>query len=293
MPSTDRSARERFEAQQTRQAIVVPPGRLQCLSRLTVAYLNTISALLPWSRQLAFPVTLCLVIRHEQARSLRKFPTMDGINSALAPLKPTIRAITTSLPGPLDKFALSLLGPKCHTSLLQRIDVSSANQECLQLAVSKALGTAIITAASIVKVPQLLKLLSSQSAAGLSLSSYVLETASFGITLAYSFRNGFPFSTFGETAFIAVQDIAITVLILIFTGRSAGAAAFVAVAAAAGYALFTPGTIDMDSMKYLQAGASVLGIASKVPQIWTVYQEGGTGQLSAFAVRSPIRSCRD
>jgi mannose-P-dolichol utilization defect protein 1 len=29
-----------------------------------------------------------------------------------------------------------------------------------------------------------------------------------------------------------------------------------------------------------------MSVASKLPQIWTVYQQGGTGQLSAFAVSS-------
>ena len=209
---------------------------------------------------------------------------MDAIDALVAPVKPTLRTLTTSLPRPLDKLALDLLGPQCHASLMQRLDFSSNNDACLKLALSKALGTAIISAASIVKVPQLIKLASSQSAAGLSFTSYLLETASFGITLAYSVRNGFPFSTFGETAFIAVQDVAIGALILLYSGRSAGAAAFVAVVAAAVYALFVPEVVAMGSLKYLQAGAGILGVASKIPQILTVYQEGGTGQLSAFAV---------
>lgn len=209
---------------------------------------------------------------------------MDLLDRTLAPLKPTIRTLTTSLPAPLDNFALNLLGPQCHASLLQRLDLSSRNTECISLGVSKALGIAIISAASIVKVPQLIKLASSQSAAGLSFTSYLLETASFTITLAYSVRNAFPFSTYGETAFIAVQDVAIGALILLFSGRSAGAAAFVAVVAAAAYALFVPEVVDMEMLRYLQAGAGLLGIASKLPQIWTVWQEGGTGQLSAFAV---------
>jgi len=37
-------------------------------------------------------------------------------------------------------------------------------------------------------------------------------------------------------------------------------------------------------LRGLQAGAGVLGAASKGPQIWEVWRNGGTGQLSAFAV---------
>merc|ERR1712093_222693 len=95
---------------------------------------------------------------------------------------------------------------------------------------------------------------------------------------------GFPFSTYGETAFIAIQNVAIAALILQYSGKGAAAAAFVAGLAAAGYSLFNPNLIDMKTMSLLQAGAGALGVASKLPQIITVWQQGGTGQLSAFAV---------
>ncbi|KAG6030791.1 hypothetical protein E4U41_007765 [Claviceps citrina] len=40
----------------------------------------------------------------------------------------------------------------------------------------------------------------------------------------------------------------------------------------------------MRALGYLQAGAGVLGVASKLPQIVAIYRRGGTGQLSAFTV---------
>lgn len=211
--------------------------------------------------------------------------SMDTIDSALTPLKPHLQTLTTNLPGPVHDFAISLLGQTCYRSLVLQFDLSSSNLECSKLAISKGLGIGIVAASAIVKIPQLLKLLNSQSAEGLSFLSYLLETASFVITLAYNVRHGFPFSTFGETAFIAVQDVAIAVLILAYSGRSALAATFIAVLAAAGYVLFGQGNIiDMTTLGYLQGGAGLLGVASKVPQILTIWQTGGTGQLSAFAV---------
>ena len=129
-------------------------------------------------------------------------------------------------------------------------------------------------------------MLNSQSSAGISFLSYLLETAAYLISLAYNVRQGFPFSTYGETALIAVQNVAIASLVLQYSGKGAGAAVFIAGLAAAGYALFNPSVVDMQTMGYLQAGAGVLGVASKLPQILAVWQEGGTGQLSAFAVSS-------
>ena len=45
-------------------------------------------------------------------------------------------------------------------------------------------------------------------------------------------------------------------------------------------------------MGSLMAGAGTLGVVSKLPQIWTVWKEGGTGQLSAFAVGFPVFTLR-
>lgn len=211
---------------------------------------------------------------------------MDTLNNLIAPVRPHLQSITHNLPKPLSELSVSLLGPACHTTLLLNLDLSSTNTGCTTLAISKALGLAIVSASAVVKIPQLVKLLRSQSAAGLSFLSYLLETASFVITLAYSVRKGFPFSTFGETAFIAVQDVAIAVAILIFQGRQGMAGVFVAALAVAAYALFgQSGMVDMKMLGWLQAGAGLLGVASKVPQILTIWKEGGTGQLSAFAVR--------
>lgn len=210
---------------------------------------------------------------------------MDALDAAITPLRPYLQPLLKQLPSPVQDAAESLLGPACHSKLLSDLDFSAANKECVRLAVSKALGLGVVSASAVVKIPQLLKLLSSRSARGVSFLSYALETASFVIALAYNVRRGFPFSTFGETAFIAVQDVAIAALILVFSGRGALAGAFVGMLGVAGYALFgESGLVDMNMLSWLQAGAGLLAVTSKVPQILTIWSEGGTGQLSAFAV---------
>lgn len=183
----------------------------------------------------------------------------------------------------------TLLGPFCYKTLILDFDPLTQPQ-CVKLAISKGLGIGIIGASAVVKLPQLLKLLNSQSASGVSFISYLLESSSYLISLAYNVRHGFPFSTYGETSFILVQNIVIAALVLHYQGKTAGAGAWVAGLAAGAYALFNEeaGLVDVNRLAMLQAGAGVLSAASKVPQIWTIYREGGTGQLSAFAVR---RNC--
>ena len=209
---------------------------------------------------------------------------MEAIRSALQPLRP----LTASLPGPVRDLGVSIVGETCYETLVVNLDPS--DEGCLRLAVSKGLGIGIVAASAVVKVPQIAKLARSGSAEGVSFLSYLLESASYLVTLAYSFRSGFPFSTYGETALILAQDVVIAVLVLNYSGRQGAAALFVAALAAALTSLFAPALLDMRALGYLQAGAGALGVASKVPQILAIFREGGTGQLSAFTVRIPVFS---
>ena len=210
---------------------------------------------------------------------------MDAIQKTIIdPLQPLLRPVVSAVPEPVHDAIVSLIGSSCHNTLVVDLDISK-DPACTSLAISKALGIAIVGASAIVKVPQILKLIGSRSSAGVSFVSYALETASLLITLSYSVRNQFPFSTFGETALIAVQDVVVGVLVLTFADRPTAAAAFIAVVAASVYALlFDQTLVDAQTMALLQAGAGALGVASKAPQIYTIWREGGTGQLSAFAV---------
>ncbi|CAG7561275.1 unnamed protein product [Fusarium equiseti] len=207
---------------------------------------------------------------------------MDALKPAVDAVKPAITAITHNIPAPIRDIGVSLIGETCYKSLL--LDVNIEDVDCIKLGVSKALGIGIIAASAVVKVPQIKKLLSSKSAEGVSFLSYVLETASYLISLAYNIRNGFPFSTFGETALIVGQNVIISVLVLNYSGRASLAAVFVAGLAAAAATLFAENIVDAQTLSQLQAGAGVLSVASKLPQIATIFQQGSTGQLSAFAV---------
>lgn len=202
---------------------------------------------------------------------------MESVRSLLQP-------ITHNLPAPLVETGRSLIGPVCYKTLVVDID-PFASPDCLKLAISKGLGIGIIAASSIVKIPQLLKILNAQSADGISFLAYLLESGSYLISLAYNVRHGFPFSTYGETALILVQNVVIAGLVLKFGGKGMGSVgAWVAGLVAVGMALAREDLVDVKMLGYLQAGAGVLSVASKLPQIWTVYKQGGTGQLSAFAV---------
>lgn len=209
---------------------------------------------------------------------------MTALQSTKTTLQPILQPVTHNLPQFIRDFGESLLGKQCYSSLVLDIDI--LDFDCDKLAISKILGIAIVSAASFVKVPQIINLVRSKSADGISLVSYLLESTGYLISLVYNVRNSFPFSTYGETLFILAQNAVIMVLVLNYSGKQGAAALLMAVLAASVAALFSDALVDMGTLGYLQAGAGTLGVLSKVPQIAAIYSEGSTGQLSAYTVSS-------
>lgn len=200
------------------------------------------------------------------------------------PIRPYVQTITQNLPNPVSNMGMDLLGPKCFDQLLTEVDFTQP--ECVKLAISKGLGIGIVAMSSIVKLPQIFSLLASQSAEGLSFASIYLEIVAQLISLAYNFRNGFPFSTFGETALIVIQNIVIAALILTYKNKKAQAALLFVNIAFFVNALFNPtaGMVNNDVLNVLQTATIPIGLASKLPQIYTNFANKSTGKLSTFSV---------
>lgn len=83
---------------------------------------------------------------------------------------------------------------------------------------------------------------------------------------------------------IAAQNVVICLLVLRFHGKDVLAAGFLGGLIVGSWALGNERVVDMGLLTKAQMGAGVVGVASKVPQIYTIWKQGGTGQLSAFAV---------
>ncbi|KAJ9100592.1 hypothetical protein QFC21_003636 [Naganishia friedmannii] len=217
-----------------------------------------------------------------------------------------VTSITRNFPSFVKEPLTGLIGKTCYDSLIYNFDLSDTG--CVKYSISKGLGLGIVVGGSIVKLPQIGKILNSKSARGLSLSAYVLETASYAITLAYAYRNDFPFSTYGENLFLSVQNVVITLLIIWFaptaqkilsgsggrvrthgnvTGVLGGLALTAIVAIfLSSRKLCSPGTLSL-----LQASTVPLALISKAPQIISNNRLQSTGNLSAFAVFNAFAGC--
>jgi len=226
---------------------------------------------------------------------------MDVLQSIVTP-------ITHNIPDVLRAPAEGLIGAKCYHSLVWNFDLFDV--DCLKYALSKGLGLGIVLGGSIVKIPQILKIVTSRSARGLSLPAYILETAAYAISLAYASRNHFPFSTYGENFFLTVQNVVITLLIVWYSGArtatgrplSAGSSVrmrgnlngviigslFVVVAA---ISLSSDALVPPSLLSLLQATTVPLSLISKAPQIASNHRHKSTGNLSAFAVFNAFFGC--
>ncbi|KAJ7020009.1 hypothetical protein C8F04DRAFT_974903 [Mycena alexandri] len=198
--------------------------------------------------------------------------------------------ITRNLPWFIRDLGVSIVGKECYTSLIENLDFGDV--KCIKYSISKGLGIGIVVGGSIVKVPQVLLIVRAKSARGLSLPAYILETLSYAITLEYAYRNEFPFSTYGENLFLTIQNVLITLLIILHAPRGTDKTAN-AVIASLGMLVFFLATsiIPLPLLALLQVTTLPLSLFSKIPQIRQNSRAQSTGQLSAFAVVSQVLGC--
>lgn len=151
---------------------------------------------------------------------------------------------------------------------------------CFKGLLSKSLGYAIIAGSILVKVPQILKILSNKSAAGINILSVFLEILAITLNLSYSFVKGFPFSAWGDASFLAIQTAFIAILVLHYNTSRTSVILFVVSYLGLCYTLMG-GPTPVDVLWSLQALNIPILIAGKMSQAYTNYSNGHTGQLSA------------
>lgn len=186
------------------------------------------------------------------------------------------------LPAPLRKPIVALIGDKCYKTLVEDFEIT--NLACIKYSISKGLGLGIVVGGSIVKIPQIITIVANSSVRGLSLASFVLEALACCITFAYNWRQSNPFSTYGESFFLTLQNILISLLILFYNRRLGatfgGLIAYLLIL----HCLTSPTMLSPWVMASLYAITIPLSLASKIPQIYTNFVNKSTGQLSVFAV---------
>ncbi|XP_058450689.1 mannose-P-dolichol utilization defect 1 protein homolog [Malaya genurostris] len=176
------------------------------------------------------------------------------------------------------KFMLLLMNEKCYDNYF--VDFDLLNVDCSKALLSKGLGLGIIAGSVLVKVPQITKILANKSAKGINLFSVCLDLFAITIHMSYSFVSGFPFSSWGDTSFLALQTAIIAFLVLMYNNSLVKAIAFSVVYFAVTYALMG-GPTPLEYLLIAQGFNIPILLLGKLSQAYTNYRNGSTGQLSA------------
>lgn len=102
----------------------------------------------------------------------------------------------------------------CWENIIVQRDFSKT--ECFKYTISKLLGYGIIAGSSILKLPQIFKILKHQSVEGISRLTFYMEIFMYLHTSAYSIHKGINFSVYGENVIIMMQNFVIVLLFWAF-----------------------------------------------------------------------------
>lgn len=178
-------------------------------------------------------------------------------------------------------FIISLIGDKCYVELVENLNVKDI--DCLKYSFSKVLGLGMVCGGAILKVPQIIKILMSKSTKGISVTSYFMDLIALFINISYNVRFGYPFTTWGEYPFMAVQTFIVLFLIYNYRKSRKNLILFLSPLILLPI-IFNQNIIPNSLLQLLQTSTIGINIASRVPQIFTNYKNGNTGELSFLTV---------
>jgi len=158
--------------------------------------------------------------------------------------------------------------------------LGSFSSEGLLCSLAVLVGYVVVAGSLAVKLPQIVRILKKESAEGISTTGHLMETVAYTIGFAYSVRNGYPFSSFGDVVACWMQNVIIAALIAKYRGwrwpRTAALAA-----PFAGFCWFLARGCSAEVLSALQASTLVIMVVgARIPQIWLNLRRGGSGELS-------------
>lgn len=155
--------------------------------------------------------------------------------------------------------------------------------DCFKATLAKGLGFGVILGSILVKVPQILKIHKNKSGEGINIYSVTLDLSAITLYASYNFVKAFPFSSWGDSGFLAIQTAIIGVLILHYAGSTAKALAYLIIYCSIVFVL-TSGITPVEVLWSMQSLNIFILLVGKLSQAYTNYSNGHTGQLSAVTL---------
>lgn len=150
---------------------------------------------------------------------------------------------------------------------------------------ASVVGWLVILGSCVRSLPQILRIARNKSAAGLSISSFVSELAAYVITTAYNYRNGYPFSTWGDVLIVSVQHGLLILMTFNYNKElHARVKAFILVFITFGAYFVFSKHCSMYQLALLQAfSVLLLALGGRIPQIMLNIRRGNSGELSIIS----------
>lgn len=188
----------------------------------------------------------------------------------------------------LEPLLSPIFPGKCFDSLVVNLDVKDV--ACLKVVLSKCLGYGMIVGGSLVKLPQILKIVAAKSAMGLSLPSVFLDLTGVTATTAYNYDQNYPFSSYGEGFFLMFETALILLLSLHYSGRSLFSFLFGCLYLALCFALGAK-MVPSGLLWWGQLLAAPVVITGRLWQALENYRAGNTGQQSLITFSLLLLGC--
>jgi mannose-P-dolichol utilization defect 1 len=108
------------------------------------------------------------------------------------------------------RMRMFVITEECYEKLIVKKEMDGA---CIKKTLAKIIGYSIVILASIVKVPQIIKIMAAGSTEGIDDQSFYFEFIAYTVSLFYSVHTLQPFSAYGETAFLSFQSLILLFLL--------------------------------------------------------------------------------
>lgn len=166
-------------------------------------------------------------------------------------------------------------------SLVELCSVLLSDMACAKATLSLALGLAVVSLASIIKLPQVVAVVSAQSGDGLSIVTLLVETFGYVYNLAAHYRMNYPVSTYGDFGVLTLQNFILIMLVQRFAGKSSTGAASVSLMLC-GLGLMCSPAFPLGILKAMTLANIPVTFAARLPQIAKSFKNGSTGSLSTI-----------
>ncbi|GJP33583.1 hypothetical protein CLOM_g18109 [Closterium sp. NIES-68] len=198
---------------------------------------------------------------------------------------------TASVTSRLLPISLAVVAAAAVAAATVRANWRFFSSEWFLTILAKLIGYILITASTVVKLPQIMRIVRSRSIEGLSLPAFELECIGYTVSLLFCWTRKVPFSAYGEMFFLTAQSMALVMLIYHHSSKLGNQRYLRAGIYMGIVACLMSGVMHPAWFEALYNGQTAIFTLSRIPQIWENFVASSTGQLSLTTTAMSAAGC--